>query len=113
MLLGRHYLDRGQPLAAAMRFQRLEGNAAAEACYEPELSVLLATCWLLAGMPDRAEATLLSLKARDPRATIRIGDRNVSLFAEDESRLGVAGAVDRVRVLHGGGGGKRVGDPSR
>lgn len=87
LLLGRHQLDRGQPLAAAMRFQRLEGNRVAEQLYEPELSLLLAACWHLAGMPERAEATLLSLKARLPRAVVRIGDTDMSLFADDQQAL--------------------------
>ena len=54
MLVGRYYLDQGRPLAAALRFERLVASPVAARLYEPELSVLLATCWLLAEMPDRA-----------------------------------------------------------
>ena len=54
MLVGRYYLDQGRPLAAALRFERLVASPVAARLYEPELSVLLATCWLLAEMPNRA-----------------------------------------------------------
>ncbi len=80
MLIGRHYLDQGRPLAAALRLQRLEESTSATERYDPELSVLLATCWLLADMPDRARDTLAGLKSRAPDARLRVGDKTVSLF---------------------------------
>jgi outer membrane protein assembly factor BamB len=87
MLVGRHYLDQGRPLAAALRFERLAASPVAAQQYEPELSVLLATCWLLAEMPDRARETLVALKTRDPQATLRIGDKEVSLFKDGGETL--------------------------
>ena len=87
MLIGRYYLDQGRPLAAAMRFERLAGSPRAARQYEPELSVLLATCWLMAEMPDRARETLVKLKTSDPQATLRIGDKQVSLFQDESNAI--------------------------
>ena len=42
------------------------GQPAAAQQYEPELSVLLATCWLLADMPDRARETLVAAQDERP-----------------------------------------------
>ncbi|MHB8970379.1 MAG: outer membrane protein assembly factor BamB family protein [Pirellulaceae bacterium] len=98
MLVGRHHLDEGRPLAAALRFERLAASPVAAQQYEPELSVLLATSWLLAEMPARAREALVALKTRDPQATLRIGDKEVSLFKDDgeplawlEQLIGAAG----------------------
>ncbi len=88
MLIGRYYFDQGRPLAAAMRFERLAGSPRAARQYEPELSVLLATCWLMAEMPDRARETLVKLKTSDPQATLRIGDKQVSLFQDESNAIG-------------------------
>lgn len=87
MLLGRHYLDRGRALAAAMQFQRLERSDHARRAYDPELSVLLATCWLMADMPHRARETLLELKSRAPAATLRAGERELALFDPNDPTL--------------------------
>ena len=87
MLISRHYLDQGRPLAAALRLQRLVSSTTARKLYEPELSVLLATCWLLADMPERARETLVNLKASEPQATLRIGDKDVSLFENEDKAL--------------------------
>jgi outer membrane protein assembly factor BamB len=87
LLLGRYHLDRGRPLAAALRFARLLESPVASRQFEPELSVLLATCWLMSGMPDRARETLAALAERDPQATLRIGDNQVSLSQDQEEAL--------------------------
>ncbi|MBM4094308.1 MAG: hypothetical protein FJ276_33605, partial [Planctomycetes bacterium] len=88
MLLGRYHLDQGQPLAAALRFQLLLTSPHATAAYDPELSVLLATCWLLAGMPDRAREALAGIKQRSPDAAIRVGGQRVAIFADERESLG-------------------------
>ena len=54
MLLGRYELDQGRPLAAALHFNRLRQSPAAGARFEPELSLLLAVCWQLAGQDQSA-----------------------------------------------------------
>lgn len=80
LLTGRFYLDQGKPLAAALQFERLASSDVARQQYDPELSVLLATSWLLADMPARAKQTLLELQARAPQSQLRIGDKDVSLL---------------------------------
>ncbi len=87
MLIGRYYLDQGRPLAAALCFQRLAASASAAKRYDPELSVLLSTCWLLAEMPNRARDTLERLRSRAPLSKLRIGDKTVSLFDEGDETL--------------------------
>jgi outer membrane protein assembly factor BamB len=96
MLLGRYKMDVGQPLAAALYLQRLADTPAAAARYDPELSVLLAACWLYANMPEKAKQTLVSLKNRNPDVTLRMGDQQVKLFADPSEALtwisGILGA---------------------
>ena len=45
LLLGRYQLDQGRPLAAALTLKRVADVPTAQSQYDPELSVLLATCW--------------------------------------------------------------------
>lgn len=86
MLLGRYRLDEGRPLAAALCFKRLVDSGAASR-YEPQLSILLANCWRLAGQPEAARDVLLALKRRQPDAKLRIGDRDITLFENDDQAL--------------------------
>src|SRR6266850_2290048 len=87
LLLGRFQLDQGRPLAAALTLKRVAEVPTALAQYDPELSVLLATCWIHANQPSEAKATLLALRQRLPRAKIRLVDREVSLFERDAAAL--------------------------
>ncbi len=87
LLAGRYEMARGWPLAAALCFQRLVDSPQAASQFEPELSVLLATCWLYAQMPDKASAVLLALKQRLPQATLRFGDQEVRLFTDNTDPL--------------------------
>lgn len=87
MLAGRYEMARGWPMAAALCFQRLVDTPPAASQFEPELSVLLATCWLYAQMPDKAAAVLVALKQRLPQATLRFGDQEVRLFADNTDPL--------------------------
>jgi outer membrane protein assembly factor BamB/thioredoxin-like negative regulator of GroEL len=82
LLAGRLYLARGKPMAAALQLQRLTDQSPAAADFEPELSILLATCWLYAEQPDKARHVLLDLKTRAPGASLRVGDRTVAMFSE-------------------------------
>jgi outer membrane protein assembly factor BamB len=87
MLLGRWQLDQGRPLAAALTLKRVADTPAAAAAYDPELAVLLATCWSHARMPDRARETLLALKQRMPNAKVQLGAEQTSLFSSDSEAL--------------------------
>jgi outer membrane protein assembly factor BamB len=96
LLLGRLQLDQGRPLAAALTLKRVADVPTALAQYDPELSVLLATCWIHANQPAAAEETLLELKQRLPQARIRLVDREVGLFPRDSA------ALDWLRDIVGG-----------
>lgn len=87
LLAGRNAWARGRPFAAALHLQRLADVPAAAATFEPELSLLLATCWWYAGGPEQALEVLRGLKSRLPRAAVRLGGREVPLFAEDANAL--------------------------
>jgi outer membrane protein assembly factor BamB len=87
LLLGRYQLDQGRPLAAALTLKRVADVPTAQAQYDPELSVLLATCWLHANQPQQAQETLLALKKRLPRAKIKLVDREAKLFDRDTAAL--------------------------
>jgi len=77
LLLGRLQLDRGHPLAAAMCFRRLAASPGAAKRFEPELSLLLAACWLYSDRPDQALATLADLRTRFPQQALEIGGKRI------------------------------------
>lgn len=84
LLLGRHHLDHGRPLAAALCFKRLsESPVAGE--YEPELSMLLGTSWYLGHMEEKAKATLESAAKGGVRQKIRVGSKQVDALPASES----------------------------
>lgn len=87
LLLGRHELDQGRPLAAALCFQRLDRTSYARNRFGPELSVLLATSWLFAGQNERARQPLLELQQSNPAAKLRIGNHTVSLPTEGQDPI--------------------------
>jgi outer membrane protein assembly factor BamB len=95
LLLGRYQLDQGRPLAAALTLKRVADVPTALTQYDPELSVLLAACWIHANQPAEAEKTLLALKRRLPQAKVRLVDREASLFSRD------ADALDWLREIVG------------
>jgi outer membrane protein assembly factor BamB len=88
LLVGRTQLDQGRPLAAALTLKRIADSPSAAALYDPELSVLLATCWLHARMPEKATETLVALRQRMPQARVKLLDGEESLFSSDDQALG-------------------------
>lgn len=87
LLLGRYQLDQGRPLAAALTLKRVADVPQALAQYDPELSILLATCWVHANQPAQATATLVALKQRLPDAKVKLVEEEVSLFTADDRAL--------------------------
>jgi outer membrane protein assembly factor BamB len=87
LLLGKHHLDHGRPLAAALMLQRVAENPTAAKLYDPELSVMLAGAWNLAGMSDNAQNVLVQLKQRQPNTKISLGDKSVPLFSTSDKAL--------------------------
>jgi outer membrane protein assembly factor BamB len=87
LLLGRYQLDQGRPLAAALTFKRVADVPHALAQYDPELSILLATCWVHASQPQQATDALVALKQRSPSAKVRLLDKEAPLFDTDDKAL--------------------------
>ncbi|MBL7039743.1 MAG: PQQ-binding-like beta-propeller repeat protein [Pirellulaceae bacterium] len=87
ILAGRFELGRGRPMAAALYLRRVADTPHAVAQFEPELSILLATCWMYASMPEETKETLLVLKQRVGGGKLRLGDQEVSMFADEAQAL--------------------------
>jgi outer membrane protein assembly factor BamB len=87
LLVGRTLLDQGRPLAAALTLKRIADSPVAASQYDPELSVLLATCWIHARMPDKATEVLVALRKRNPQARVRLIDGEEPLFTSDDQAL--------------------------
>ena len=80
MLLGHHHLDQGRPIAAANCFQRIVSSEEARLRYDPEASVLLATCLMLGAAPDKATEALVRLRKNSRRDSILFLGKPVRLF---------------------------------
>jgi outer membrane protein assembly factor BamB len=87
LIVGRTQLDQGRPLAAALTLKRLADSPPAAALYDPELSVLLATCWVHARQPEKATELLVALRQRMPQARVKLLDGEESLFSSDDQAL--------------------------
>ena len=69
--LGNLYLDRGQALMAAMRFEQLRSSGVTD--FEPLLSIKTALAWARLGQTDRSARVLLAIKPAVRRAVVRRG----------------------------------------
>lgn len=87
LLVGRTLLDQGRPLAAALVLKRIADSPVALGQYDPELTVLLATCWVHARMPEKATEALVALRQRNPQAKVRLLDGEEALFSSDDQAL--------------------------
>lgn len=88
-LLAQMHLDRGQPREAAACLMRLQGMQALATPFEPQLGLMLAACWVRAGEPALAQASLASLKESYPQATFATAAQRTAqpLFDEPEHAL--------------------------
>ena len=86
-LLGLDHFDHGRPLAGALTLQRLRDAQGDSDEFEPALSLAAATCWLQAGMVDKARGVLVALHERHPTIKIEIGGRSVPIFSKDSECL--------------------------
>jgi outer membrane protein assembly factor BamB len=80
MLLGRHHMDLGRPLAASLYYTRLSQVPEAQQKFDPQLSLLLALCWHQAGQAEKAAQTLRGLRDRTPNAEFIIEGKTVPIF---------------------------------
>ncbi len=67
-VLGKLHLDRGQAREAASCLERLQGMPALAAPFQPQLGLMIASCWMRAGEPAQARRTLTQLKEQFPEA---------------------------------------------
>ncbi|MCA9225056.1 MAG: PQQ-binding-like beta-propeller repeat protein, partial [Planctomycetales bacterium] len=74
-LLGRYEMDMDHPLAAGMALQRLVDYSPESNRFEPELSVLLATCWARAGLTEKAAEVIERLRQRSGGAITIAGEK--------------------------------------
>ncbi|HTN74030.1 MAG TPA: PQQ-binding-like beta-propeller repeat protein, partial [Pirellulaceae bacterium] len=86
-LLARQQLDAGQPLLAAMLFQRLLDNSPYASQYDPELSLLTALSWRMAQRSDDAKGVLVAWQKRQPKAVLQLGEQKVPMFAASDDAL--------------------------
>ena len=86
-LLGLDHFDHGRPLAGALTLERLReaGENAEE--MEPGLSLTMATCWLQAGVAEKARQSLVSLRQRHPALRVAVAGREVPIFTDDAAAV--------------------------
>lgn len=84
VLLAARASDRNRPLEAALLLDTLKGHPVAAQKRTPSFLMNVATCWHRAGRADRSLETLQELKRLAPGNSLRIGGRDVALFARDE-----------------------------
>ncbi|MFM7073589.1 MAG: PQQ-binding-like beta-propeller repeat protein, partial [Planctomycetota bacterium] len=102
LLLGRYYMDQGQPLAAALVLRRLSESPAASG-FEPELSLLAATCWIQANQPQRAQTILGALAKTAAGAGLQVGGKPLELPADANLARERLEALLALRLRDGGG----------
>lgn len=83
LLLGLDHLDRARPLAGALTLKRLRDAGPSADQFEPTLSLAIATCWVQAGMPEKAGEVLLALKTQHDGSPIEIAGKPISWFSDD------------------------------
>ncbi len=81
LLAGRFALSRGQPLVAARYLQRLADSPSA-ARFQPELSLLLATSWLSADVPARAQRAVAELLEHTPLDSLTVAGDPLPSFEQ-------------------------------
>jgi outer membrane protein assembly factor BamB len=78
--LGLRHLDRNEPLAAALFFERVRQVPELAGRWEPLLSLRTALCWHRTGMPEAARAIVLELAAKHDPAALRLGGEPLPAF---------------------------------
>lgn len=73
-LLARYHLDRRQPTSAIMYLQRLRNTAEGKK-KEPEISILTALAWWMAGRGETARATLADAAKQFPQGEIVVSNQ--------------------------------------
>ncbi len=86
LLLGQFHLDQGRPLGAALCFQYVHDSHVARQ-FEPELSLLLSSCWLRADEVENARKVVSGLKQKSKTDWIEIGGQRVPFYGDEKQAL--------------------------
>lgn len=104
-LMASFEMDRSNPLAAALQFDRLLRfpKAARKIKLEPMLSLKAAVCWGRAGMPEMSVKTLVALRNQSRGKPVTIAGKKVDLFVRDDEALSwlvsVLGSQERFKTI--------------
>ncbi|MCA9068970.1 MAG: hypothetical protein KDA84_08610, partial [Planctomycetaceae bacterium] len=80
--IGLQHFDHGEPMTAALIFQRLKQNENAAQRWEPMLSLRIALSWLRAGMPNEAASVLQSMKTSNRASRMVLAGQPRPLLGE-------------------------------
>ncbi|MGB6043372.1 MAG: PQQ-binding-like beta-propeller repeat protein [Pirellulales bacterium] len=98
LLLGQFHLDQGRPLGAALCFQYVHDSHVARQ-FEPELSLLLSSCWLRADEVENARKVVSGLKQKSKTDWIEIGGQRVPFYGDEKQALNwLSRVMGRARV---------------
>ncbi len=86
-LLGLNHFDHGRAMLGALTLQRLAEAGQPMEEFEPALSLTIASCWLQAGMPDKAREVLIALRQRNPTLRVTVAGRETPIFSNDAEAL--------------------------
>ncbi|MCH8829563.1 MAG: hypothetical protein IID45_08305, partial [Planctomycetes bacterium] len=88
-ILASYEMDRLNPLAAALHFERLRErrDVTQRLKREPMLSLKTAVCWGRAGMPRRSIATLMDLRRLTQGNEIVLGGKSIEMFVRKQDAL--------------------------
>lgn len=81
-MLARREFDQGRPGAALRWLVKLDAQPTARAALEPQLSLMLASCWNSIGRVDRGREVLGRLLSEQPDAELLVGGVKRRVFAE-------------------------------
>ena len=84
VLLAARASDCNRPLEAALLLDTLQGHPVAAQKRTPLFLLNVAGCWSRAGRADRSLETLRELKRHAAGDSLRVGGRDVTLFARDD-----------------------------
>jgi outer membrane protein assembly factor BamB len=93
LVLARHHMDHGEPLAAALVLSRIKSAPAAAEKYEPNLSLLAAASWLRAGVSEKAKEELAAIKRSFPNAKFELASKSFSINGDDADLAALAALV--------------------
>ncbi len=87
MLLGHYFLESGEVVSAGRCFSQIVATPAAQRRHDPDASLSLAICQVLAGSSDRAARTLTELAARTGDQPVVFQGQSIRMFGDPDQAL--------------------------